>query len=271
MSAPWEAGRSYFCDYCRAYIKDNQASRKAHETGWRHKNNVTRHLREVHKKQDFKARDDAKNKRMLEQVERSALKQYGRDLKYGQHKQDSAANVEIGSSMHSSVYPSDRIPAVESQDPQQPAKSDSEPEHEEKESDEVEETVDECTEHADHGPYGAWVAVEPTVTPHIPDADPSSIHNKRRPSSNNPKGDSNTESYGSINPVDFDDDNDELDTKGFKFVEKKAVLKDWDNGVLPAKLGDPINQNADDASLTGSLFKKRKIAGAGRRNLRSKE
>ncbi|KAL2914580.1 hypothetical protein HK105_205931 [Polyrhizophydium stewartii] len=91
MSDYWVSGKKYFCDFCRIYIQDNKASRQAHETGNRHKNNVARHLRGVHKEQDIKVKEEARTQRMLAQVERSALKQYGQDLAQGGFKPDTAA------------------------------------------------------------------------------------------------------------------------------------------------------------------------------------
>ncbi|KAI8929179.1 hypothetical protein BC831DRAFT_445003 [Entophlyctis helioformis] len=95
-NARWGKDAMYYCDFCKIYVQNNKASKQAHETANRHKNSVARHLRDVHRKQDRKARDDAKTQRLLEQVERSALQQYGQDVATGVFHQDSRIQLATG-------------------------------------------------------------------------------------------------------------------------------------------------------------------------------
>ncbi|KAH6579972.1 hypothetical protein BASA50_003725 [Batrachochytrium salamandrivorans] len=315
MSAPWDAATPYdpsisqLANICWVGVTGLlYQSRRAHETGWRHKNNVTRHLRDVHRKQDFKARDNAKTKRMLEQVERAAVKQYGRDIKSGEHKQDSAL-IPIGSSnsysgndvQHSqgNHTTDDKAPKstpaiqLEEEDDhtdgsgeQKTTKVDLDNELDNTELDPTldgragDEALDEegtTDPTADTGPYGAWTVVEPAPAPAPKKSDvedSTGTHHKRQTFTKGQSGDPSSNTYVSANILDLDDDDDGFESKGFRFVQKKPAFDDWPTNVSDTQgpLLKAVDDNVDvEPAPSTSLFKKRKIAGSGRRNVLKRE
>lgn len=58
----WKSQGRKRCDYCNCWIADNKASINFHEGGRKHKDNVSKRLKEIHKK----SARDAKQKRKFD-------------------------------------------------------------------------------------------------------------------------------------------------------------------------------------------------------------
>lgn len=62
----WKSQGRKFCDFCKCWIADNKPSIEFHEGGKKHKENVSKRLKEIHKnsakqaKQNRKFEDDLK-------------------------------------------------------------------------------------------------------------------------------------------------------------------------------------------------------------------
>lgn len=62
----WKSQGRKFCDFCKCWIADNKPSIDFHEGGKKHKENVSKRLKEIHKnstkqaKQNKKFEDDLK-------------------------------------------------------------------------------------------------------------------------------------------------------------------------------------------------------------------
>lgn len=62
----WKSQGRKFCDFCKCWIADNKPSIDFHEGGKKHKENVSKRLKEIHKnsakqaKQNKKFEDDIK-------------------------------------------------------------------------------------------------------------------------------------------------------------------------------------------------------------------
>lgn len=62
----WKSQNRKFCDFCKCWIADNKPSIDFHEGGRKHKENVSKRLKEIHKnsakqaKQNKKFEDDLK-------------------------------------------------------------------------------------------------------------------------------------------------------------------------------------------------------------------
>ncbi|KAG9292052.1 hypothetical protein G9A89_017952 [Geosiphon pyriformis] len=80
MSDYWVSQAKHWCRYCRIYIADNKPSRLMHENGKKHRENVERFLRDVHRREEENKKDDDKMKRELERINRAAMKQYKKDV-----------------------------------------------------------------------------------------------------------------------------------------------------------------------------------------------
>ena len=67
----WKSQDKKFCDYCKCWIADNKPSISFHEGGRRHKENVSKRLKDIYKKsakeqkQNRKYEDDMKKMEMV--------------------------------------------------------------------------------------------------------------------------------------------------------------------------------------------------------------
>lgn len=56
----WKSQGRKFCDFCKCWIADNKPSIEFHEGGKKHKENVSKRLREIHKNSAKQARQHRK-------------------------------------------------------------------------------------------------------------------------------------------------------------------------------------------------------------------
>lgn len=78
MADYWVSTRRWTCKYCDITINDDLPSRRQHEEGLRHKNNVQRALRDVYKRQEREAREKEEAKREMIRIERVRRRARGR-------------------------------------------------------------------------------------------------------------------------------------------------------------------------------------------------
>ncbi|GAA5834775.1 hypothetical protein JCM9279_007104 [Rhodotorula babjevae] len=77
MADYWVSRDKYFCKYCKIYIADDKPSKIHHETGFRHKGNYERYIREVYRKGMTDKKDRAEEARELARVEAAAAAAMG--------------------------------------------------------------------------------------------------------------------------------------------------------------------------------------------------
>ncbi|KAJ1829136.1 hypothetical protein LPJ56_000603 [Coemansia sp. RSA 2599] len=78
--APWDRNTKYWCQYCQIFVHDNKSSRRMHETGAKHKENVQKYLRQIDKGVKEKQETEAKLRSELDRIERAAAASYSRDI-----------------------------------------------------------------------------------------------------------------------------------------------------------------------------------------------
>lgn len=62
MSEHWKSTPSYWCKFCKTYVRDTGLERKNHESTAKHQGNIQRSLRELHKGQERDQRDKQRAK-----------------------------------------------------------------------------------------------------------------------------------------------------------------------------------------------------------------
>ena len=67
MAEYWKSTPTYWCKFCRQYVKDTSIERKNHDASAKHQNNIQRSLRELHKGRE---REEREKRRAREEVAR---------------------------------------------------------------------------------------------------------------------------------------------------------------------------------------------------------
>ncbi|KAJ2842479.1 hypothetical protein J3B02_005564, partial [Coemansia erecta] len=78
--APWDRNTKYWCQYCQIFVHDNKSSRRMHETGAKHKENVQKYLRQIDKNVKEKQDAEAKLRSELDKIEEAAAESYSKDI-----------------------------------------------------------------------------------------------------------------------------------------------------------------------------------------------
>eukprot|EP00761_Pharyngomonas_kirbyi_P014209 gb/GECH01014239.1/.p1 GENE.gb/GECH01014239.1/~~gb/GECH01014239.1/.p1 ORF type:complete len:657 (+),score=169.06 gb/GECH01014239.1/:1-1971(+) len=76
MAEQWKSIGKYYCQYCRTWIANTKPAIQAHETGWRHKNNVKKFVDRQRKEKIQQKRKDREVDSELARIEREAEKKY---------------------------------------------------------------------------------------------------------------------------------------------------------------------------------------------------
>lgn len=74
----WNASR--FCDFCKCWIADNKPSIDFHEGGKKHKENVSKRLKEIHKNSAKQAKQSKKIEDDIKKMENAAMAAYLKDV-----------------------------------------------------------------------------------------------------------------------------------------------------------------------------------------------
>ncbi|XP_047343178.1 WW domain-binding protein 4 isoform X1 [Vespa velutina] len=76
----WKSQGRKFCDFCKCWIADNKPSIDFHEGGKKHKENVSKRLKEIHKNSAKQAKQNKKFEDDLKKMENAAMAAYLKDV-----------------------------------------------------------------------------------------------------------------------------------------------------------------------------------------------
>ncbi|XP_023288401.1 WW domain-binding protein 4 [Orussus abietinus] len=76
----WKSQGRKFCDFCKCWIADNKPSIEFHESGKKHKENVSKRLREIHKNSAKQAKQHKKFEDDIKKMESAAMAAYLKDV-----------------------------------------------------------------------------------------------------------------------------------------------------------------------------------------------
>ncbi|XP_043268919.1 WW domain-binding protein 4 isoform X2 [Venturia canescens] len=76
----WKSQGRKFCDFCKCWIADNKPSIEFHEGGKKHKENVGKRLKEIHKNSAKQAKQTRKFEDDLKKMESAAMAAYLKDV-----------------------------------------------------------------------------------------------------------------------------------------------------------------------------------------------
>ncbi|KAK9897062.1 hypothetical protein P389DRAFT_178799 [Cystobasidium minutum MCA 4210] len=77
MSEYWVSQGKFYCKYCKVYIADDKPSRSHHDSGFRHKGNLERYIREIYKKGNKQEREKAEEARQIAAIDAAAAAAMG--------------------------------------------------------------------------------------------------------------------------------------------------------------------------------------------------
>lgn len=80
MADYWKSQGRKFCDFCKCWMADNKPSIEFHEGGKKHKENVSKRLKEIHKNSAKQAKQSKKFEDDLRKMENAAMAAYLRDV-----------------------------------------------------------------------------------------------------------------------------------------------------------------------------------------------
>ncbi|KAH0559024.1 hypothetical protein KQX54_000690 [Cotesia glomerata] len=76
----WQSQGRKFCDFCKCWIADNRASIDFHENGKKHKENVSKRVKQIYKNSTKQAKIRKKFESDLENMEKAAMAAYVKDV-----------------------------------------------------------------------------------------------------------------------------------------------------------------------------------------------
>ncbi|KAG0223722.1 hypothetical protein BGW42_005707 [Actinomortierella wolfii] len=261
----WKSNAKYWCKFCKIYITDNKVTRKTHDAGTKHKENVERFLRDQDQRSRDKLAEEAKLKKEMEAIEKAAQLQYQRDVEAGliapppggfppatrtsaSTAVPPASAAKESSTSSSTSTPTPTSPKTASTSDKKALASKDQPSSPKQAVEVRDETI---------GQPGQWQTVE---TP----------SNKRTRAKAEEQDDATaTKNQGregprlssSIQGADLDDEEgDPEDLREFKIVERT-----WPNEKPSME-----NEDEEEGGGGGSMFKKRKGNAGKTRNIRKK-
>ncbi|XP_076655797.1 uncharacterized protein LOC143360643 isoform X2 [Halictus rubicundus] len=80
MADYWKSQGRKFCDFCKCWIADNKPSIDFHEGGKKHKDNVGKRLKEIHKNSAKQAKQNKKMEDDIRKMESAAMAAYLKDV-----------------------------------------------------------------------------------------------------------------------------------------------------------------------------------------------
>ncbi|XP_014482814.1 PREDICTED: WW domain-binding protein 4 isoform X2 [Dinoponera quadriceps] len=80
MTDYWKSQNRKFCDFCKCWIADNKPSIDFHEGGRKHKENVSKRLKEIHKNSAKQAKQNKKFEDDIKKMENAAMAAYLKDV-----------------------------------------------------------------------------------------------------------------------------------------------------------------------------------------------
>ncbi|OXU23176.1 hypothetical protein TSAR_012840, partial [Trichomalopsis sarcophagae] len=76
----WKSQARKYCDFCKCWIADNKPSVEFHEGGKKHKENVAKRLKEIHRNSAKQAKAQQKFENEIEKMEKAAMAAYLKDV-----------------------------------------------------------------------------------------------------------------------------------------------------------------------------------------------
>ncbi|KAH0946642.1 hypothetical protein HN011_006396 [Eciton burchellii] len=76
----WKSQSRKFCDFCKCWIADNKPSIDFHEGGKKHKENVSKRLKEIHKNSAKQMKQNKKFEHDIKKMENAAMAAYLKDV-----------------------------------------------------------------------------------------------------------------------------------------------------------------------------------------------
>ncbi|XP_070168758.1 WW domain-binding protein 4 [Polyergus mexicanus] len=80
MADYWKSQGRKFCDFCKCWIADNKPSIDFHEGGKKHKENVSKRLKEIYKNSAKQAKQNKKFENDIKKMENAAMAAYMKDV-----------------------------------------------------------------------------------------------------------------------------------------------------------------------------------------------
>lgn len=112
MADVWISRKRWTCKYCDVTINDDLPSRRHHETGGRHKQNVRKALEDLYRKGEQERKDAEHTKKEMARIEALAAESYARD--------QASSGEAVASSSRSTASTSASLPATTVQTKAQP-------------------------------------------------------------------------------------------------------------------------------------------------------
>ncbi|KAG0256304.1 hypothetical protein DFQ27_005781 [Actinomortierella ambigua] len=281
----WKSNAKFWCKFCKIYITDNKVTRKTHDSGTKHKENVERFLRDQNQRSRDKIADDAKLKKEMDAIEKAAQLQYQKDVEAGliapppggfppATSSSTTAAIGAATSTSSTSTPTssssaaaaasadkDKSTSSSTSSPTASTKTDGS-----KTSSTAPVTKDESPSRVEKrdetiGQPGQWQTIERRV---------SGSSKRSRENDGDQEGKKDEQRRGprlssSVQGADLDDEEvDPEDLRGFKVVEKT-----WP-GEKPAFDEQQEEGGKGEEETAGSMFKKRKGNVSKTRNIRKK-
>ncbi|XP_004530275.1 WW domain-binding protein 4 [Ceratitis capitata] len=80
MADYWKSNERKYCNFCKCWISDNKASIAFHESGKRHKMNVSKRITEISRSSEKAERDRQKMDAEIRKMEEAALRSFAQDI-----------------------------------------------------------------------------------------------------------------------------------------------------------------------------------------------
>ncbi|EDW65034.2 WW domain-binding protein 4 [Drosophila virilis] len=92
MTEYWKSNERKYCDFCKCWLSDNKASIAFHESGKRHKLNVSKRITEISRNSEKSEREKQKMDAEIRKMEDAAMKSYAQDI-HGYHGDMTARSI----------------------------------------------------------------------------------------------------------------------------------------------------------------------------------
>ncbi|XP_032591774.1 WW domain-binding protein 4 [Drosophila grimshawi] len=92
MTEYWKSNERKYCDFCKCWLSDNKASIAFHESGKKHKLNVSKRITEISRNSDKAEREKQKMDNEIRKMEAAAMKSYAQDI-HGYHGDMTARSI----------------------------------------------------------------------------------------------------------------------------------------------------------------------------------
>lgn len=106
MADVWISRKRWTCKYCDVTINDDLPSRRHHESGVRHKQNVQKALQDLYRKGEQERKDAEHLKKEMARIEALAAESYAKDQASAEHSATTSSSLTSSSPTTSAALPS---------------------------------------------------------------------------------------------------------------------------------------------------------------------